>query len=333
MKDPYEILGLQRGATEDEIKKAYRNLARKHHPDVHPDPEDKKKHAEIFKEVNEAFERLTNPQPRQEHPFGRPFSSVFNDFFHHAFNQPETGENIVVRADIELKDVLSDGTISLSVPKKVRCKDCQGRGGELTKCTECDGQGARFFHRGPMVVQATCGSCNGKGQVVGKPCAQCHGGFSSVVAEEVTIQYPKGVRDGDRFAVRGHGHPCANPEGQNGDLYIVVHVKPDARFQVGENGNLLSKEKVTYTQLVLGCELDVETLSGTVVKLSVPKAPDSFRFKIKGYGLPRNRGDGVYTNGDLFVELVLDLPKELSPEYKEIIDRLALMEQERLCKS
>lgn len=345
MKDYYKILGVSRDASPEDIQKAYRQKALQYHPDRNPDD---KEATEKFKEVAEAFEVLNDSGKRQMYDLGdstNPFSPDFNaapgrrynpfqghvdDFFasffgHHKAEQ--NGEPIVVEANVTLKQVLEGGKLDLSYERNVICEDCEGRGGNFGQCKECGGSGSRVIRGQAMTVKTMCAACEGSGESLAEECGTCHGtGCSSSEENKLEFDIPRGVREGMKFVHRGMGQPSKG--GRNGDLYILVHIEKHPLFNMMGDGDLLLELPVSYTQLVLGDEVDIPTLEG-VVNMKIPEgSPVNSKLRLKGQGLPRfNVRGGEYIRGDLMVQLMLEVPQNIEGKYRELISELADVER------
>ena len=341
MKDPYSVLGVGREASNDEIQKAYRNLARQWHPDMHRDEEAKKSAQEKFKEVSAAYEMIGSPEKRAKfdrfgaaqsgtaNPFSgqwKPFGSFMDDFFNSfGRRQQARGEHIVVEKEITLDQVLNGGEIEVNFKRHDLCAECGGVGGELLQCPECQGTGARVIHGLNMTVRAGCNRCGGSGKILGSACQHCTEGRTG--PNECTTKFviPKGVENGMRFVYSGKGEPC--PNGQPGNLYVVVQVKPHDVFKRISQGGIVYRAPVSYTQLVLGCEIEVPTLEGTAT-VKVPAGTQDYKkFRLRELGLPvfQNQGN-IYKRGDQIVELRLEIPTQLNDEYRKLIEGLAEFE-------
>ena len=337
MRNPYEILGVNRNSTEKEIKKAYLVLAKKYHPDVNKDDGA----VEKFKEAAEAHEILGDPQKKAQYDRfgsvgrnsfsgGKPYTSTMDDFLSSMFGREHSiqtrGEHIIIEHEIELVDVLNGGATEIKYHRHSLCKICNGTGGDQIDCKHCGGSGKRIIRGQAMIVQTVCPACEGTGKSIERKCESCQNGFTGPEDKTSSFDIPKGVEAGMRFCFRGEGEPCM--DGISGNLYVVVHVKPHDIFERLPNGGILCKMPVSYTQLVLGDEVEVPTLDG-VVKLKIPKDTQSgTKFRLKGQGLPifNNYHDDIY-NGDELVQVELSLPTEISDEHMKLLERLANIER------
>lgn len=344
MKDPYAVLGIGRDATDEDIQKAYRSLARKWHPDMHLDEEAKKAAQEKFKEISAAYEMIgdkenrsrfdrygepSRPGPGATNPFSghwKPFGSFMDDFFGRMNRTQSRGKHITVEQEVTFDQILNGGEIQVPYHFHELCPKCGGMGGELVTCVDCQGRGDRVIYGPQMTVRTPCPRCGGRGQILGSSCQDCQEGLIGPKEGSVTFTIPKGVEDGMRFLYSGKGEPI--PNGQPGNLYVVVRVKPHEVFERMSNGRLLLRCPATYTQLVLGCEIEVPTLEGTVVVKVPAGTQDRSKFRLRGLGLPvfQNHG-GIYNRGDQIVELNLEIPTDLTQNYRKLIEALAELER------
>jgi molecular chaperone DnaJ len=314
MKDYHQILGIQRDASEEDIKKAYYSLSKQYHPDLNPNNEEA---AQKFKEVTEAFEMLTNPQKKQQsfNPFGSsPFASHFSDFFRSAFGgSPEqNGEPIVVNAEIEMVDVLHGKEVELKYQRNNLC-DCH-----TIVCSVCGGSGKRTICGQAMTVMTRCDNCQGVGSTINRDCDKCHGsGYTNPEERIIKVNIPPGAASGMKFRHRGEGQP--SKQGRSGDLYIVINVKEHNLFERVGN-DLLYKMPISYTQLVLGAEIEVPTLEGTAKVNIFAGTKSGTKFRLKGLGFPgmNNR----YDIGDFLIEVRVKIPTNLSVRHREVLNEL-----------
>jgi molecular chaperone DnaJ len=325
----YETLGVPKDASKEDIKKAYRQLALKFHPDKNPGD----KEAETkFKKVSEAFEVLQDdvkranydrygsvdtPPPHAPGGFRDPFHDFFGSFFGDRQERHLNGEDILVNVTLTLEQVLNGTEAEVSYQRREACDPCKGTGGEYSTCSTCLGRGWEVVVGPHVQVRKSCGTCQGAGRTLLHVCKSCHGaGRSEERPTSVLIAIPKGIEDGERIAFRGKGN-ASKSGGSTGSLVVLVRIKPHPIFK--RNGlNLMCQVPVTYPQLVLGDEIDTLTLTGTKVSFQVPagSSPNQ-RFRIQERGLSRDS----YT-GDLYVEVKLEIPTQLSAEHLEVVERL-----------
>jgi len=348
--DLYAILGLESSASADEIKRAYRKLARQYHPDVSSESDAEQR----FKEINLAYEVLSDPQRRQQYdsfgttseqgaaggsPFGGGGFSSINDIFDFffsggmgGFGQPPrgtrrgfAGEDIERSVHLKLVDVLADKAVSLNIERREPCEACHGSGAEAGSqpqaCTTCGGHGQVMQVRdtllGRMQTITTCPACHGDGQTVGEPCKTCRGTGTQYHKRSIDVTIPPGVDDGNIMRVSGQGH-CGKGGGPPGDLLVNISIEPDKRFR-RSGAELITATSVHFADLALGATIDVETLEGTE-KLRVPAGTASHHeFVLRGHGLPRLRGSG---RGSLHVQVIVDVPHKLERRQRELLEEL-----------
>jgi molecular chaperone DnaJ len=325
----YKILEVDQKASLEEIKKSYRKLAIKYHPDKNKEPEALEK----FKQINEAYETLSDKNKRASYdlygssksPFKSP-THDFSDFFDNSFFKKRRDYNdpLFYKKEIELKTVLTGLSFKIELDVLSICDECDGYGGPVEKCPYCKGEGIKVARMGNMVVQTTCGNCV-DGILIKDKCKKCAGKkvIKSGGKREIDFEIPKGVQDGMKFRVNGQGIP-----GRHGvsDLIIEIKILPHPLFKLGADGNLLTQLPVTYTQLIMGAKLDLATLD-EIVDFKIPNATNpGTKFRLKGKGLPRMRHDQtIYGFGDLYVEVVLAIPDE--NKYKGILGQLRELEE------
>jgi molecular chaperone DnaJ len=341
----YETLGVTRDdATAEDIKKAYRQLARQYHPDRNPgDHEAEAK----FKEIQEAYEVLGDPEKRAEYdrfgtvgkaglgdPFRqrKPFTSVFNDFFDQFMGgraAEQRGDDVHVVAEVTLEQVNAPYEMNLEVARQSVCSACAGVGGVQEACQHCGGSGVRVIVGKNARIQTQCHGCNGAGQSLKSTCEQCQGsGYADSKIEIVRFSVPPGVENGMRFVQTGRGEPAIPPQQTPGNLYITMRVLPHPIFQRLSEGSLLVEVPVTYTELVLGTKIDVPTIGGQTVNLTIPAGtqPGS-QFKLAGLGLPIfNNTSDTYDRGSQLVRVRLEVPLRLDADYKSALDSLTPFE-------
>jgi len=331
--NPYEVLGIEKTASQEEIRKAYKKLAKKYHPDV----SEETGAVEKFKEVAEAYELLDNPEKRRQYDtFGSTGSrhrdnysffgdmdSVFNEFFNQGRQKRVVrGDNIQVVVSCTLEDVMTGCAKDVEYMQKEICDECNGAGAKTKKtCDECNGKGASVRTNGNMAVHTTCVYCRGTGEVVEESCAKCGGvGLTGKRHKTVGIKIPAGIEDGMRLTFRGGGEPAIT-DGVPGNLYIFLEITEHEFFERGPNGDLYCKVPVSYTQLILGDKIKFATLNNDIGDFIIPAGtqPET-KFKLAGEGLPIR---GLSKRGDIVIALYIDVPEELDKDYQEIISKLA----------
>jgi len=353
-KDYYQVLGVDRNASQEEIKKAFRQLARKYHPDVAGRQSEEK-----FKEINEAFQILSNPQKRAQYDqFGnaafRPedlagfrwpsFDELFRDFgFGDIFDVfsgfrerkktgPEEGADLRYDLEISLENAFSGLTEKIDVPSFVTCKTCDGTGakqGSLKSCPNCNGTGeVRRIQRSTfaqIVNITTCNKCNGSGKIKEKPCEDCNGAGRIKRTKRIEVKIPRGVDTGSYLRIAGQGEAGYNG-GPPGDLYVVIHVKQHPIFDRHEN-DLFCQTTIPLVQAILGGEIEVPTINGKA-KLKIPAGTQSHTvFRLKGQGMPE-----LHTSkrGDQLVKIIVKIPEKLTEKQNRILKEFIDASEEKV---
>jgi molecular chaperone DnaJ len=344
-RDYYEILGVAKNASADEVKKAYRRIAMKNHPDRNPD---NKAAEDVFKEATEAYEVLSDKEKKaaydqyghagvdpnagfgggQGGPGFGGFSDIFGDVFGDIFGGggrgragPMRGSDLRYDMQLDLEDAVKGKTVQIRVPTLVNCKTCDGSGAKKgstpTTCGTCGGHGQVRMSQGFIAVQQTCPTCRGRGQVISDPCGVCHGQGRVQESKTLSVKVPAGVDTGDRIRLAGEGE--AGPEGgPPGDLYVQIHVREHSLFK-REGRNLYCEVPISIVDAILGGEIEVPTLDGRV-KLKIPPETQTDRvFRLRGKGVASVRGGGP---GDLLCRVVLETPVNLNAEQKELLRQL-----------
>ncbi len=350
-KDYYEILGVKRDASADDIKKAFRRLARKHHPDTGGSEE-------RFKEVNEAYEVLSDSGKRKQYdqfgqyfggnippgagreaPFGQGggfsysvnlgdigdlgdlFGSVFSGVGSRARPTAHRGRDLQYDVRLSFDEAMVGVSRKVDVKRQETCSTCSGSGAKPgtspVTCPTCSGSGRVDQGQGMFAISRTCPRCAGSGKVVDNPCPDCRGRGSVVRVKPVTVNVPAGTTDGGKLRFKGKGEPGAGG-GPAGDLYVVTHIEPHPYFS-REGADVLMELPLTVTEAALGTEVKIPTPDGTKVKLKVAEGTqDGKVFRLSGKGAPRLKGSG---RGDLKVKAKVVVPASLSPEQKELLRR------------
>jgi molecular chaperone DnaJ len=353
-RDYYEILGIHKGATESEIKKAYRNLAKKHHPDVNNG--DKAAEA-AFKEVSEAYEVLSDSQKKARYDqfghagvnpngaggFGGGYGfedfdlggigDIFETFFGGGFggsarrrNGPQRGADIKSFLDIAFEEAAFGVEKEISVSRMEVCNECKGtgakKGTEPVTCTHCKGSGqVQYVQNTPFGQFAnvrTCEQCKGEGKIIANPCTVCHGKGRHKVHKKLKVNIPAGIDHEQIVSLSGEGEP-GTKGGPPGDLYIVIRVKPHQLFK-REGNHVVCEMPITFTQAALGAEIEVPTLDGKV-KFTIPEGTQTGNvFKLKGKGIQYLRRQG---RGDQYIKVTVEVPKHLNDKQKELLKQFA----------
>lgn len=342
--DHYELLGVDRNATDDEIKRAYRKLARELHPDANPGDE---RSEARFKEVSAAYEVLRDPERRRRYdtfgtdgrggpgrggpgPGGFDFGDLFDAFFSGSFGGGPSGPprapdtEAVIELDLAAAAFGTTSTIEAELPST--CEDCEGSGCEPgthpSRCPSCEGTGeVRQVRRsilGQLVTAAPCPSCAATGQVIASPCASCRGEGRVRATRHIEVEVPAGIDDGQRLRLPGRG-PAAPRNGIPGDLYVSVRVRPHATLE-RHGVDLVHRRRIALTQAVLGTTLSVETLEEPEAVTIPPGTQPGTVLRIKGRGVPVLQGRG---RGDLLVEVGVEVPQRLTDEEAELLHRFA----------
>lgn len=344
-RDYYEVLGVEKGATDSEIKKAFRRIAMKYHPDRNPDGKDAE---EKFKEAQEAYEILGDEEKKSAYDrFGHAgvdgnggggfggaggagFSDVFGDVFGDIFGGgggggrgrggPARGSDLRYDLQLDLEDAVKGKTVQIDVPTMSHCDTCDGsgarKGSSPVTCDTCGGAGQVRMSQGFFSVQQACPKCRGRGQTISDPCGDCHGQGVKEERKTLSVKIPAGVDTGDRIRLAGKGE--AGPQGgPTGDLYVQMHVRDHSIF-VRDDANLHCEVPISFAQAALGGEIEVPTLSGKV-KLKVPAETQSGKlFRLRGKGVAPVRGGAT---GDLLCRVVLETPINLNSEQRELLEQ------------
>lgn len=353
-RDYYEILGVQKNSSKDEIKKAYRKLAMQYHPDKNPD----NKEAEAkFKEASEAAEVLLDDDKKgrydqfghagvngqggfggggfQQGDFGD-FGDIFGDIFGDMLggrgrgrggrrSTGRPGDDLQMGIDVDFSEAAFGTEKTISLTKNVKCDTCNGSGAKAgsspTTCDYCNGHGEVRRQQGFFTVSSTCPKCNGSGQMIKDPCGTCHGQGKKKKKVDLQLKVPAGIDQGQRLKLSGEGDAGTNG-GPNGDLYVVINIRPHEIFERDEF-DVHCTVPISFSKAALGAEMEVPTLSGKVA-LKIPAGTQSgVKMRLKGKGIQRLGGYGI---GDQIVTVQVETPTKLSSEQKELFQRLAEVE-------
>jgi molecular chaperone DnaJ len=353
-KDYYELLGISKDASETDIKKAFRKLARKYHPDVNPS---NKAAEQKFKEINEAYEVLSDPKKRQQYDqfghaaFGagygpgpgagpgfegfRPgaesfrvrdfegFENIFGDIFGERLRPrgPHKGEDITYAIEVDLEDAIFGKTIQVDLRREVSCTTCGGTGSQpgttRRTCPACMGSGAISQGRGFMQIAQPCPTCRGEGTINPNPCRTCAGKGVVPKSERINVKIPPGVDNGSKIRVAGMGGP-GERGGPPGDVYIITKVRSHPYFE-RKGDNLYSEAKVTVKEAALGGKIEIPTVDG-MVSMTLPQGVQTGQqLKLRGKGVPHLGGGGV---GDHYVTIKVVTPTGLDERGKELLREL-----------
>jgi molecular chaperone DnaJ len=342
-EDLYQVLGVGRKASDEEIKKAYRKLARRYHPDRNPDDP---KAEERFKQVQQAYDTLSDPEKRKQYDAGgmfgfggagRPFpgggpggfasdlGDIFSTIFSRGGRQPEAmrGRDLEAEVRLSFEQAMNGAQVAVTVPKAETCHTCGGSGAEPGTapqvCPRCGGRGVDSQSQGFFSISQPCPQCGGSGEVIEHPCATCGGSGLTRQTKRYRVNVPAGVRDGTRIRLAGRGE--AGPRGgPAGDLYVTTGVAPSPVFSQLDDGNLEVTVPITIAEAVQGGTVEVPTLNGSK-RIRVPAGTQHGTVqRLRGEGPPRPGGKG---RGDIRYRLTIDVPHDLTSEQKRAVDQLA----------
>ena len=351
-RDYYEVLGVNRQVSEDELKKAYRKLALKYHPDRNPGD---KEAEERFKEAAEAYEVLNDPNKRQIYDtYGHEglqgtgfsgfrgfedifssFGDIFEEFFSFGFGGGRPRQRTAARQGNDLgydlvlsfEEAVFGTEKEIEVETAIACDACQGRGAEPGSregtCPLCQGRGQVVQSQGFFRISTTCSRCEGSGLVLTSPCAQCRGQGRVTGRKRVQVKVPPGVDSGTRLRLRGEGEGGYRG-GQAGDLYVRLHVQPHERFE-RDGDDLYTKVTVSFVQAILGDHVEVPTLDGTKTVEVSPGTQPGTVIRYGGEGVPHLRGNG---RGDLFVEVGVQIPNRITAKQEELLREFQQLAQD-----
>ncbi len=350
MADLYATLGVDRGASADELKKAYRKLAMRYHPDKNPGDEEAEKK---FKDISAAYDVLKDEEKRKmydqygEAAFsggggggagqggfgfggGGGFGDIFEDLFNMGFGgggggrrsqaAEMRGSDLRYNLDVSMEDAYAGNSVTIKIPTYVTCDACGGSGSEgnsgSVECPDCHGTGSVRTQQGMFVLERTCGTCNGTGQVIKDPCTKCRGQGRVRKNKTLSVTIPRGVEEGTRMRLSGEGEAGMRGSAA-GDLYVFISIKPHALF-TREGADVHCEVPLKMTEAILGGQVEVPTLEGSRARITVPAGTQTgSRFRLKSKGMPYMRANGRY--GDMYAHMVVETPVGLSKKQKELI--------------
>jgi len=353
-KDYYEILGVSRTASQEEIKKAYRKMALKYHPDRNPGD---KQAEEWFKQAAEAYEVLRDPQKRRAydlhghagvegsgfHGFSgsedifSAFSDIFEEFFgfraegkrtSHNYMGPEPGADLRYDLTISFEEAAKGIETEISIVRMESCEKCGGSGhtesSQTISCPTCHGRGQVIRSEGFFRVSTICPHCSGRGTIITSPCTECAGEGRKPTPKKVKVKIPEGVDTGSRLRLKGEGEAGIRG-GRRGDLYIVIHVEPHDFFQ-RKGDDIYCQIPISMTQAALGAEIEVPTLEGKGSLKIPPGTQHGEQIRLKGHGIKNIRG---YGKGDLVAEIIVVIPDKLTERQKELLEEFETIEKDK----
>ena len=350
-RDYYEVLGVSRSCGDEDLKKAYRKLALKYHPDRNPGD---KEAEERFKEIGEAYQVLADPERRSRYDrfghaafehggfggfdFGGGFEDIIGDLFGDFFGtgrgrggrtRARRGQDLQYQLEVTFEEAARGVEKTISIPRLTPCTTCNGSGAKPgtkpTTCQQCRGSGQIRFQQGFFSIAKTCGSCNGHGAVISDPCADCGGAGARRKKYTLSVRIPPGVDSGSRLKLRGEGETSGSG-GQPGDLYVLIQVAEHPLFH-RDGTDVVCDVPVSLTQAALGTEVDVPTLDGPR-RLKVAAGTQSGHlFRLRGLGVPDLSG---YGRGDQVVRLVVETPRKLSARQRELLEEFARISGEEV---
>ena len=358
-EDYYNVLGVERNASQDEVKRAYRKLALKYHPDKN---QGNKQAEEKFKVAAEAYEVISDPDKRRRYDqygheglrggdargfgnfedifdaFGDVFGggggggSIFEDFFGGGGRGQAEQRGASLRCDIaiDFKDVATGIEKTIEITKRDFCEECRGTGARKgtspVSCPYCKGKGEIHQRQGFFTIRTTCPKCQGNGKIIETPCGKCSGHGVYPKKSNIKVQVPAGIEDGSRLRVTGQGESGANGA-HPGDLYCDIHIKPHSIFK-RQDYDIICEFPITFTQAALGSEIEVPTILGKMRKVRIPAGMQSDDIiSVKGEGFPHVRGFGV---GNMLVHVVVETPTKLTPRQEELLREFAESEHKNV---
>ena len=354
-RDYYDVLGVNKSATPDQIKSAYRKLAVKYHPDKNKGD---KASEEKFKEASEAYHVLSNSERKQNYDnfghaafenggggrggfgnfdFSSHFSDIFEDFFGEGFGgggrrsrrTSHRGSDLRYDLSITLEEAYSGKKQDIKFTSSEKCNTCKGSGSkpghDAGSCSMCGGHGQVRSSQGFFTVQQTCPQCSGSGEEITNPCSDCGGQGKKQSSKRLSVTIPKGVDDGTRIRLAGKGEAGSRGAG-NGDLYLFINVYSHELFKRSDE-NLFFEYPLSIADAALGTTVEIPTIDGGKAKIKIPAGTQSGKqFRLRGKGMPYMRGSG---NGDLYIQVNTEIPVSLNKEQKELLEKFREIENEK----
>ncbi|ALA58890.1 molecular chaperone DnaJ [Nitrospira moscoviensis] len=346
-RDYYDILGVDRNVSDDELKKAYRKMARQHHPDLQSGEHQKKAAEEKFKEINEAYEVLSDQDKRKRYDMfghagaqqgagfegfggfgGAGFGDVFNDIFEDFFGQTrggsraERGNDLQYNLELSFEEAVYGKDAKLKIPRWEMCTDCKGTGAKsasaIKTCPSCKGAGQLRFQQGFFSVSRPCGQCEGAGHIITEPCPTCQGRQRVYKERTIAVHIPAGIETGMRLRLANEGEHGSNA-GPPGDLYVAITVKPHPIFQ-RKGLDILCDVPVNLVTAILGGKVEVPTLKGNTVIKIPPGTQHDKVLRLKGLGIPSLKGGQT---GDHLYTIKVQIPTKLTARQKELLMEFA----------
>ena len=353
-RDYYDVLGVNKSATPDQIKSAYRKLAVKHHPDKNKGD---KAAEEKFKEASEAYHVLSSAERKQSYDnfghaafenggggrggfgnfdFSNSFSDIFEDFFGEGFGggrrsrrSNNRGSDLRYDLSITLEEAYTGKKQDIKFSTSEKCDTCKGSGSkpghDAGSCSMCGGNGQVRSNQGFFTVQQTCPQCSGSGEEITNPCTSCGGNGKQQASKRLSVSIPKGVDDGTRIRLAGKGEAGSRAAG-SGDLYLFINVYSHDLFKRSDE-NLFFECPISIADAALGTSIEIPTIDGGKAKIKIPSGTQSGKqFRLKGKGMPYMRGSGI---GDLYVQVNTEVPVSLNREQKELLEKFREIENEK----
>ena len=346
-RDYYDVLGISRGASEQDIKSAFRRLAKDCHPDLNASD---KSAEQKFKELNEAYEALKDPQKRAAydqfghaafdgrgghgHGFGPDFASSMSDIFDDLFGEfmggrrgggprrsgRERGADLRYNMEVALTEAFSGKTAQIRVPTSITCNGCSGTGAnpgtKPSACPTCGGIGKVRASQGFFTIERTCPGCHGRGEIISDPCSECSGKGRVVKERQLSVNIPAGVEDGTRIRLAGEGEAGLRG-GPAGDLYIFLSIKPHEFFQ-RDGADIFCRVPISMTTAALGGQIDVPTIDNGKTRVKVTEGTESGKqFRLKGKGMPVLRSK---VTGDMYIQVEVETPKSLNTRQRQLLE-------------